>query len=203
MNRHGEYFTKHKHNLFLSAVWRLWFDWIYINIFTWVIKRRRSRGSSVSIVSDYGLDDRAIGVGSPAEAKDFSSSLSEQTGSGAHPFSCTMGTGGPFPGIKRVRGVKLTTHPHLVPKSTMSRSYTSSFPSSPCWWRQYVRLKRRYTPTKLHCAASQKVIIFGHKLCSQTLKVVLDSVEWIHLAHVTDSVTQYTTLTVHNSDFIN
>jgi hypothetical protein len=27
--------------------------------------------SSVSIVSDYGLDDRAIGVRSPADAKDF------------------------------------------------------------------------------------------------------------------------------------
>jgi hypothetical protein len=34
-----------------------------------------SRGSSVGIVSDYGLDDRAIGVLSPAGAKDFSSSL--------------------------------------------------------------------------------------------------------------------------------
>jgi hypothetical protein len=43
----------------------------------------RSRGSSVSIVSDYGLDDRAIGVRSPAGAKDFSSSLCVQTGSGA------------------------------------------------------------------------------------------------------------------------
>jgi hypothetical protein len=32
-------------------------------------------------VSDYGLDDRAIGVRSPAEAKDFSSSLCVQTGS--------------------------------------------------------------------------------------------------------------------------
>jgi hypothetical protein len=32
---------------------------------------RRSRGSSVSIVSDYGLDDRVIGVRSPAGAKDF------------------------------------------------------------------------------------------------------------------------------------
>jgi hypothetical protein len=51
-----------------------------------------------SIVSDYGLDDRAIGVRSPAEAKDFSSSICAQTGSGAHPASCTMGTGGPFPG---------------------------------------------------------------------------------------------------------
>jgi hypothetical protein len=49
---------------------------------------------------------------------------------GAHPASCTMGTGGPFPGLKRGRGLKLTTHPHLVPKSKLSRSYTSSPPSA-------------------------------------------------------------------------
>jgi hypothetical protein len=61
---------------------------------------RRSRVSSGSIVSDYGLDDRAIGARSPAEAKDFSSDLCVQTGSGAHPASCTMGSGGPFPGGK-------------------------------------------------------------------------------------------------------
>jgi hypothetical protein len=59
-----------------------------------------SPGSSISIVSGYGLDDRAIEVRSPAEAKDFSSSLCVQTGSGAHPVSCTMGTGGPIPGGK-------------------------------------------------------------------------------------------------------
>jgi hypothetical protein len=59
-----------------------------------------SRVSSGSIVSDYGLDDRAIGVRSPAGAKDFSYSLFVQTGFGAHPASCTMGTGGPFPGAK-------------------------------------------------------------------------------------------------------
>jgi hypothetical protein len=57
-------------------------------------------GSSVSIVSGYGLDDRAIEVRCPAGAKDFSSSLCVQTGSGVHPASCTMGTGGPFPGGK-------------------------------------------------------------------------------------------------------
>jgi hypothetical protein len=51
-------------------------------------------------VSDYGLDDRAIEVRSPAEEKDFSCSLCVQTDSGAHPASCTMGTGGPFPGAK-------------------------------------------------------------------------------------------------------
>jgi hypothetical protein len=57
-----------------------------------------SRVSSGSIVSDYELDDWAIGVRSPAGAEDFSSSLFVQTGSGAHPDSCTMGTGGPFLG---------------------------------------------------------------------------------------------------------
>jgi hypothetical protein len=34
-----------------------------------------SRVSSGSIVSDYGLDDRAIGVRSSAGAKDFSANL--------------------------------------------------------------------------------------------------------------------------------
>jgi hypothetical protein len=57
-------------------------------------------GSSGSIVPDYGLDDRAIGVRSPAGAKDFSCSLCVQTGSAAYPTSCAMGTGGPFPGGK-------------------------------------------------------------------------------------------------------
>jgi hypothetical protein len=85
-----------------------------------------SWGSSVSIVSDYGLDDQAIGVWSPPGAKDFSSNLCVQTGSEAHPVSCTMGTGSPFPGVKHGRGMTLTTHLHLVPRSRMSRSYTSS-----------------------------------------------------------------------------
>jgi hypothetical protein len=90
----------------------------------------RSRGSSGGIVSDYGLDDRAIEVRSPTGA-DFSSSPWVQTGSGAHPASYpmgTMGTGGSFPGVKRGRGVTLTIHPHLVPRLRMSRSYASSSP---------------------------------------------------------------------------
>jgi hypothetical protein len=75
------------------------------------------RGSSVSIVSGYGQDDRAIGVRSPAGAKDFSCSLCAQTGSGAHPASCTMGTGGPFPGGKARPGRDADHSPHLVPRS--------------------------------------------------------------------------------------
>jgi hypothetical protein len=72
-------------------------------------------GSSGSIVSDYGLDDRAIGVRSPEGAKDFSSSLCVQTASGAHPASCTMSTGGPFPGGKARLGRDAD---HSPPSST-------------------------------------------------------------------------------------
>jgi hypothetical protein len=61
-------------------------------------------GSSVSTVSGYGVDDRAIEVRSRQRRKDFSSNLCDQTGSGAHPASCTMGTGGPFPGGKERPG---------------------------------------------------------------------------------------------------
>jgi hypothetical protein len=56
--------------------------------------------SSVSLVSDCILYDRATEVRSPAEAKDFFLYLCVQTGSEAHPASCTMGTRGPFPGAK-------------------------------------------------------------------------------------------------------
>jgi hypothetical protein len=55
-------------------------------------------------VSGYGLDDRTIGVRSPAGSKDFSSSVCVQTGSEAHPASCTMGTRGPFLGGKARQG---------------------------------------------------------------------------------------------------
>ena len=39
-----------------------------------------------------------------------------QTGPEAHPASCTMGTGS-FPGVRCGRGVTLTPHPFLVPRS--------------------------------------------------------------------------------------
>jgi hypothetical protein len=49
----------------------------------------------------------------PVGARFFAS---VQTGPGAHPASCTMGTGS-FPGIKSGRGVALTPHTLLVPRS--------------------------------------------------------------------------------------
>jgi hypothetical protein len=85
-----------------------------------------SRGSSVSMVSDYGLDDLAIEVRSPAETKDFFCSPCVYTGSGAHPASCPTGNVSPFLEVNRGRGVTLTTHSHPVPRSRMSRSYISS-----------------------------------------------------------------------------
>jgi hypothetical protein len=48
----------------------------------------------------------------------FYSNLCVQTGSGAHPASCTMGNGSSLPGVKRSRGVMLTTYPLLVPPAS-------------------------------------------------------------------------------------
>jgi hypothetical protein len=46
-----------------------------------------------------------------------------QTGAGAHPASCTMGTGS-FPRVKSGQGVTLTPHHLLVPWSWKSRAIT-------------------------------------------------------------------------------
>jgi hypothetical protein len=65
-------------------------------------------------VSGYKLDDRAIEVRSLAEARDFSSNLCAQTGSGAHPASCTMGTGRSFSGGKAQPGREADHSPLLL-----------------------------------------------------------------------------------------
>jgi hypothetical protein len=102
-----------------------------------------SRGSSGSIVSGYGLDNRAIVVRSPAESSDFSSNVCVQTGSGAHPASCTMGTGGPFLGGKARQGREADHSPDLMPRSWMSRSYILSPCASmgvlwDCFYKLYI-----------------------------------------------------------------
>jgi hypothetical protein len=106
---------------FSNYVWSIYYGTIII----------RSRVSSGSIVSDYGLDDRAIGFRSPAGENDFSSILCVQTGSGAHPAFCPMGTGGPFPRGKAWSERDADHSLHLVPRSWMSWSYTSSPPQAP------------------------------------------------------------------------
>jgi hypothetical protein len=58
-----------------------------------------SRGSSISIVSDYGLDGQV-----PTPTEDFSPNLFVQNDSGAHPASYTMGIGGSLSGGKAQPG---------------------------------------------------------------------------------------------------
>jgi hypothetical protein len=83
-------------------------------------------GSSGSIMSDYGLNDRAFEVRSPAEAKDLVSVSRPALGPSLPSVQWVPGV--LSPGLKRGRGVTLTTHPPLMPRSRMSRSYTSSPP---------------------------------------------------------------------------
>jgi hypothetical protein len=68
----------------------------------------RGPGSVVGIATGYGLD--GPGIESRWGAR-FSAPV--QNGPGAHPASCTMGTGD-FTGVKRGRGVTLTPHQFLV-----------------------------------------------------------------------------------------
>jgi hypothetical protein len=68
-------------------------------------------GSSVVIATDYGLDGPGI---EPRWGARFSAPV--QNGPGTHPASCTMGTGS-FPEVESGRGVTLTPHPLLVPRS--------------------------------------------------------------------------------------
>jgi hypothetical protein len=123
----------------------------------------REPGSSVSIVSGYGLDDWAIGVRSPAEAKDFSSNLCVQSGSGAHPASCATGTGGPFPGGKTRPGRDADHSPHLVPSSIMSRSYTSSSPR-----------------TSMACSGTALALVINERCTVQTFLFMSDLLSGKH-----------------------
>jgi len=83
---------------------------------------KQGLGSSVGIVTDYGLDSPGI---KSRWGRDFPPL---QTGLGAHPASCTMGTGS-FPGVKCGRGVLLTPHPLLVLRSWES----IAIPLPPLW----------------------------------------------------------------------
>jgi hypothetical protein len=70
---------------------------IFLSVVKQIVRRAKAENKVIWYLFP---DNREIGVRSPAGAKDFSSILCVQTGSGAHPASCTVGTGGPFPGGK-------------------------------------------------------------------------------------------------------
>jgi len=80
-----------------------------------MVNKEGAPGSSVGIATDYVLD----GPGSNPGGDEFFPPV--QTGPGAHPASCKMGTES-FQWVKCGRGVLLTTRPLLVPWSWKSRA---------------------------------------------------------------------------------
>jgi hypothetical protein len=66
----------------------------------------------VGVISIFGMLVQFL-----AEARDFSLLSSIQTGPGAHPASCPMNTGALY------KGLKLTTHLHLVSRSRIVDLY--------------------------------------------------------------------------------
>jgi hypothetical protein len=76
-------------------------------------------------VTGYRLDDRVSRVRLPVGAGNFSLHHRVQNGSVAHPASYTMDVPGALSLGYSGRGVKLTTHLHLVPRSKNEWSYTS------------------------------------------------------------------------------
>jgi len=81
--------------------------------------------SSVGIATGYGLD--GPGIESLYLSRDRIP-VPVQTGPGAHPASCTMGTRCFLGGVKSGRGVTLTPHPLLVSLVMKKYSYTSTPP---------------------------------------------------------------------------
>jgi hypothetical protein len=81
------------------------------------LRKSCGSGSSVGIATGYGPDD--LGIESRGVGLRFSAPV--QTGPGAQPASCTMGTGS-FSGIKSGQCVTLTPHPLLVPWSRKGRA---------------------------------------------------------------------------------
>jgi hypothetical protein len=84
-----------------------------------------SRGSSGSIVSDYGLDDRGS-IPDGGRGFFFLLALASRPALGPTQFPVQWVPGVLSSWVKRGQGVMLPTHPHLVPRLRMSRSYTSS-----------------------------------------------------------------------------
>jgi hypothetical protein len=89
-----------------------------------------SHGSSGSIVSDYGLDDRGS---IPDRGRGFLLAPTSRLALGPTQPPVQWVPGVLSPGVKRGRGVTLTIHPNLVPRMGMSRSYTSPPPQTPSW----------------------------------------------------------------------
>ena len=123
-------------------------------------------GSVVSIATDYGLD--GPGIESRWGAR-FSAPV--QTGPGAHPAFCTMGTGS-FLGVKSGRGVTLTPHPLLVPWSRKGRAIPLPLPMGrmACTEPQCcTRVTFTFTFLYLHFCTIHTFISNAIKMCDHQL----------------------------------
>jgi hypothetical protein len=72
-------------------------------------------------------------VCSPAEAKEFFSSLCVQTSSGAHPASCTMGTRSPIPGGNAQPGCDVDNSPPSSAEVMTELDLYLLSPQAPPW----------------------------------------------------------------------
>jgi hypothetical protein len=120
-------------------------------------------GSSVGIATELRVGRSGDRI--PVEAR-FSAPV--QTGPGVHPASCTMGTGS-FPGVKYGRGVLLTTHPLLVPRSWKSRAIPLPTLWGPHWACNRVTLAFSNS-NNIHPPSTQSAAVF--ETCHTTGKVL-------------------------------
>ena len=98
-----------------SVILQLYKTYVRYMIFYMAVFSYGGPGSSVGIATELWAGRSGV---ESRWGRDFSP---VQTGPGAHPTSCKMGTGS-FLGVKCGRGVLLTTHPLLVPRSWKSRA---------------------------------------------------------------------------------
>ena len=101
---------KDVHNI---SIWAMVAKLQYLSLLLYPVSPHLCAGSSVGIATELRAGRSGI---ESRWGRDFPL---VQTGPGAHPTSCTMGTGS-FPVVKCGRGVLLTTHPLLVPRSWKS-----------------------------------------------------------------------------------
>ena len=101
-----------------------------------------------------------------------------QTGPGAHPASCTIGTGS-FPGVKSGRGVTLTPHLYLVALVMKEQSYTSTPPMGRTACTE---------PQCLYKGALKKITLQKHLQPSGTVPASLNVTHVVSLSVSTDTV---------------
>jgi hypothetical protein len=104
---------------------------IWLSFFSFCMYVQESRGSSVGLALVYGLEDRGSRVRFPPGSGNFSLHHRVQNGSGTHPASYPVGTGGSFPGGKaagawRVQRSRMHGAIPPLPNTSSWRAYLST-----------------------------------------------------------------------------